>query len=169
MIYKIRNLLIRIILQTIKYLDFKLLMKVRNYLYKYIFNSMGKNCNICAAVTFISPNNIKLGNRVSIHHNCYIGGRGNINIGDYVSIACNTIIISEDHIFDDLNKNIKEQGIKEKRIIIEDNVWIGANTKILGGVTVKTGSVIAAGSVVNKDTAVNSVVGGVPAKLIKYR
>ncbi len=169
MIYKIRNLLIRIILQTIKYLDFKLLMKVRNYLYKYIFASMGKNCNICAAVTFISPNNIKLGNRVSIHHNCYIGGRGNINIGDYVSIACNTIIISEDHIFDDLNKNIKEQGIKEKRIIIEDNVWIGANTKILGGITVKTGSVIAAGSVVNKDTAVNSVVGGVPAKLIKYR
>ena len=144
-------------------------MKLRNYLYKYILAAMGNNCNICAAVTFISPNNIKLGNRVSIHHNCYIGGRGDVNIGNYVSIACNTIIISEDHIFEDLNKNIKEQGIKEKRVKIEDNVWIGANAKILGGVTIKTGSVIAAGAVVNKDTEINSVVGGVPAKLIKYR
>ena len=130
---------------------------------------MGKNCNICAAVTLISPKNIMIGDRVSIHHNCYIGGRGKINIGNYVSIANGSIIVSEEHNYNDLNLKIKEQGITEKNIIIEDNVWIGANVKILGGVTIKTGTVIAAGAVVNKDTLENSVVGGVPAKLIKYR
>ena len=169
MIFKTRNYIFRIILQCIKYLDFYSIMKLRNYLYKFILYKMGNSCNICAAVTLISPQNIEVGDKVSIHHNCYIGGRGKIKIGDYVSIANGSIIISEEHNYNDLEKRIKEQGITEKNIIIEDNVWIGANVKILGGVTIKTGSIIAAGAVVNSDTSENSIFGGVPARFIKSR
>lgn len=169
MVLKIRNRIFRIILQFIKYFDFYSIMKLRNYLYKFILSKIGDNCNICAAVTLISPENIEIGDKVSIHHNCYIGGKGKIKIGNYVSIANGSIIISEEHNYKNLEKRIKDQGITKKNIIIEDNVWIGANVKILGGVTIKTGSIVAAGAVVNTDTFENSIFGGVPAKFIKNR
>ena len=55
---KIGNYFINILLKIIKYMDFKFIMKIRNYLFKFVLGKMGKNCNICAAVTLISPKNI---------------------------------------------------------------------------------------------------------------
>ena len=60
---------------------------------------------------------------------------------------------------------MKKVGVR----IFFEIVWIGANVKILGGVTIKTGSIVAAGAVVNTDTFENSIFGGVPAKFIKNR
>ena len=54
-------------------------------------------------------------------------------------------------------------------IIIKDDVWIGANVTILKGITIESGSIIAAGTLVNKDVSQNSIVGGVPAKHLKFR
>ena len=64
---------------------------------------------------------------------------------------------------------IMKQGVKREFVKIEDDCWIAANTVILAGVTIGKGSVIAAGSVVNKDVPPYSVVAGVPAKVIKSR
>lgn len=61
----------------------------------------------------------------------------------------------------------QKRGIEASPITIEDNVWIGANVVILGGVTIGQGAVVAAGAVVNKDVAPNTTVGGVPAKPLK--
>jgi len=63
----------------------------------------------------------------------------------------------------------REEAISKGGIVVEDDVWIGANTLILSGVRISRGTVIAAGSVVTKDTEPYSIVGGVPAKHIKYR
>ena len=65
--------------------------------------------------------------------------------------------------------SIKEQGVKREFVKIEDDCWIAANTVILAGVTIGRGSVIAAGSVVTKDVPPYSIVGGVPANVIKSR
>jgi acetyltransferase-like isoleucine patch superfamily enzyme len=78
-------------------------------------------------------------------------------------------IYSENHLFDDPELSIKEQGVKREFVKIEDDCWIAANTVILAGVTIGRGSVIAAGSVVTKDVPPYSIVGGVPAKVIKSR
>jgi acetyltransferase-like isoleucine patch superfamily enzyme len=78
-------------------------------------------------------------------------------------------IYAENHLFDDPELNIKEQGVKREFVKIEDDCWIAANTVILAGVTIGRGSVIAAGSVVTKDVPPYSIVGGVPAKVIKSR
>ncbi|WP_202594345.1 DapH/DapD/GlmU-related protein [Oceanobacillus massiliensis] len=72
------------------------------------------------------------------------------------------------HIFK-YKKNIKDQGVEYKRTLIEDNVWIGAGSRILGGTIIRSGSIIAAGAVVKNEIPNNVIVGGVPAKVIKER
>lgn len=134
--------------------------------------------------------NVKLADRVFVHRNVllnsfdgtiHIGegttinpfvsiyGQGGVSIGRYVSIATKTTIVAANHIYEDRNKLIKEQGITAKGIIIEDDVWIGANAVILDGVCIGKGSIIAAGAVVTKDVEEFTIVGGVPAKLIAFR
>ena len=78
-------------------------------------------------------------------------------------------LMGENHNFDETNISMKSQGVNRSSIVIEDDVWIGANCTILAGVTIKSGAIIAAGAVVTKDVEDCSVVGGVPAKLIKMR
>lgn len=112
---------------------------------------------------------ITIGNRTGINVNAYLGGQGGITIGDDVIMGPNVQIFSENHNFSDPTLTIKEQGLTRSGVIIGNNCWIGGGTTILDGVTIGDGCVIAAGSVVNKSVPANSVVGGVPAKIIKNR
>jgi acetyltransferase-like isoleucine patch superfamily enzyme len=112
---------------------------------------------------------LKVGNNSSIGTYNYIGCSGYIEIGDNVMLGPRVGLYAENHIFDDLNVAIKDQGVERKFIKIEDDCWIGTNSIVLAGVTVGMGSVVAAGSVVTKDVPPYSVVAGVPAKIIKSR
>jgi acetyltransferase-like isoleucine patch superfamily enzyme len=78
-------------------------------------------------------------------------------------------IYAENHVFDNPELTIKEQGVKKQFVRIEDDCWIASNVVILSGVTIGQGSVIAAGAVVTESIEPYSIVGGVPAKLIKKR
>jgi len=112
---------------------------------------------------------LKIGNNSSIGPYSYIGCSGFIEIGDNVMMSPRVSIYAENHLFDHPDLSIKEQGVKREFVKIEDDCWIAANTIILAGVTIGRGSVIAAGSVVTKDVPPYSIVGGVPAKVIKSR
>ena len=112
---------------------------------------------------------LKIGNNSSIGPYSYIGCSGYIEIGDNVMMSPRVSIYAENHLFDHPDLTIKEQGVKREFVKIEDDCWIAANTVILAGVTIGRGSVIAAGSVVTKDIPPYSLVGGVPAKVIKSR
>ncbi len=79
------------------------------------------------------------------------------------------MIIPNNHLFKDPNKPIQLQGSEAKGIIIEDDVWIGHSVSVLDGVRVGKGSVLGAGSVINKDVPPYSVVGGIPAKVLRKR
>jgi acetyltransferase-like isoleucine patch superfamily enzyme len=113
--------------------------------------------------------NISVGKNCSINPYSILYGHGGLTIGDNVLIAGHTIIIPANHIFLDNKIPINSQGLDKKGIIIENDVWIGAGCRILDGVTIGTGAIIAAGAVVNKNVEEYTVVGGVPAKLIKRR
>ena len=89
---------------------------------------------------------------------------GGVYIGDNVSVSIGTMIISGSH-------KSRSAGFDyfEKEVVLDDNVWIGANSVILKGVTIGNNAIIAAGSIVTKDVPANAIVGGCPAKVIRYK
>lgn len=97
-------------------------------------------------------------------HNTIIGP---VKIGSHVNLAQNITITGLNHNFQDVSLRIDQQGINTKEIIIGDDVWIGANSVILQGVTVGEHCVVAAGSVVNHSIPPYSICAGVPARVIK--
>ncbi|MFH1634940.1 MAG: acyltransferase [Chloroflexota bacterium] len=110
---------------------------------------------------------IKIGRDCLIGEYNVIRGQGGVNIGDRVYTSPGTQIIAVNHIFDDPERPFIEQGITAQGIIIEDDVWLGSNVVVTDGVRVGKGAVIAAGAVVTEDVPSHTVVGGVPAKVIR--
>lgn len=110
---------------------------------------------------------------ICVGHDSLIGeynvirGQGGVTIGDRVYTSPMVQILAVNHVFDDPNRSFVEQGITAEGIVIEDDVWIGAGAIITDGVRVGKGAVIAAGAVVTKDVAPHTVVGGVPARLLR--
>ena len=106
---------------------------------------------------------IEIGKNVFINHGCSFLDMGGITIEDDVLIGPKVNLVTENHPLDPINR----RALIAKAIVIKRNAWIGAAATILPGVTVGENSVIAAGAVVTKDVAANTIVGGVPAKFIK--
>lgn len=110
-----------------------------------------------------------LGDNVGIGSNSFLGCAGGIEIGDDTIIGNYVSFHSENHNFDRDNIPIRLQGVNHKGIKIGKNCWIGAKVTILDGTIVGDGCVIAAGAVLNKEYPENSIIGGVPAKVLKSR
>jgi acetyltransferase-like isoleucine patch superfamily enzyme len=125
--------------------------------------------NIDPSTTVFTPfhtnfgRHILLGKNVFINHGCTFLDLGGIVIEDEVMIGTQVSIITENHPIDPKNRKILDL----KSVLIKRNAWIGANVTILPGVTVGENSVVAAGAVVTKDVPANTLVAGVPAKIIK--
>ena len=92
---------------------------------------------------------------------------GPVTIGNNVNLAQGITVSALNHNFEDTRLRIDEQGVNTSEIVIDDDVWIGANAVITAGVHIGRHSVVAAGAVVTKDVPEYSVVGGVPAKVIR--
>jgi len=138
---------------------------------------IGDRVTICRGA-IIRPSNLyggaigqglRIGNNSNIGAYNYVGCSGFISIGDNVMIGPRVSLFAENHNFSDPSIPMKEQGVTEQFIKIEDDCWIGGNSVILAGVTIGRGAVIAAGSVVTKDVLPYQIVGGCPAKPIKSR
>jgi acetyltransferase-like isoleucine patch superfamily enzyme len=95
------------------------------------------------------------------------GASGGIEIGNDVIMGSYVSFHSENHNFDDPSRLIREQGVTSKSIKIGNNIWVGAKVTFLDGCQVGDNSVVAAGAVVNGIYPPNSVIGGIPAKIIK--
>ena len=110
---------------------------------------------------------IKIGCNSLIGEYSVIRGQGGVEIGDRVYTSPFTQIIAVNHVFDDPSRPFVDQGITAEGIVIEDDVWLGAGAVITDGVRVGQGAVVAAGAVVTRDVPPYTVVGGVPARIIK--
>jgi acetyltransferase-like isoleucine patch superfamily enzyme len=105
----------------------------------------------------------KIGKGVFINHGCSFLDLGGITIEDKVMIGPQVKLVTENHPLEPSAR----QGLVVKAIYIKQNAWIGAGAIVLPGVTIGENAVVAAGAVVNKDVPDNTIVGGIPAKVIK--
>jgi len=106
---------------------------------------------------------ISLGKNVFINHACSFLDMGGITIEDDVLIGPKVNLITENHPLDPANR----KTLVTKPIVIKRNAWLGAGVTILPGVTVGENAVVAAGAVVSRDVPDNTIVAGVPAKVVK--
>ncbi len=110
---------------------------------------------------------IKIGNNVGIGEFAYLGGAGGLEIGDDCIIGQYLSCHPENHNYENPETLIRYQGTSRKGIKIGKNCWIGSKVTILDGVTIGDNCVIAAGAVVTKSMPSNSIIGGVPARVLK--
>jgi galactoside O-acetyltransferase len=127
----------------------------------------GRGCSLYAD----GDGQIKIGSRVALNSNVCLNASigGKIEIGNDVLVGPSVLMRTTDHLFFRTDIPIWQQGHRTGAISIEDDVWVGGNVSILGGVRIGRGAVIAAGAVVTRDIAAYSVVAGVPARFIKWR
>ena len=110
---------------------------------------------------------------IHIGHDCLVGeytvirGQGGVTIGDRVYTSPLTQIIAVNHVFDDPRKPFVDQGITARGITIEDDVWLGSGAIVTDGVHIGQGAVVAAGAVVVEDVPAHTIVGGVPARILR--
>lgn len=143
----------------------------QNQLKDFSALTIDKDSYIVGAVVETS---IDMDKQINIHSGCY-----NLQVGKYTSIAENILfLIDMNHDYtsvcqgevSEFKDHQAQSGLPRKgQILIGNDVWIGSHATIMGGVTIHSGAVVAAGSVVTKDVPPYAIVGGNPAKIIKYR
>lgn len=134
---------------------------------KRLCNVVGDNVYVARCVVLKNLTDVSIGSNVSFHEFCYIDGFGGIVIGDDVSVAHGTSIISFEHTWSDKTLPIKYNSLMGKKISISNDVWIGCGVRVLAGVEIGRRSIVAAGSVVKQSVPENTIVAGVPAKPVK--
>lgn len=133
---------------------------------KLVLKKCGKNVNIEKGAVFSSK--VELGDNSGIGINASI--TGSVHIGDNVMMGPCCTFYSYNHAFDRLDIPMCRQGFsEEKTIVIGNDVWIGGHVIFLPGVHVGNGAIVGAGAIVTKDVPEYAIVGGNPAKVIKYR
>jgi maltose O-acetyltransferase len=144
----------------------------RGYLYGVFFPTFrGKGVTIGQSTHIWFPWNIQIGNYSHIGRNTQIACRkyGDLIIGNNVMISPYVMITTAIHNFSEVDVPMQLQGMSSEKVVIEDDVWIGGKSLILPGVKIGRGSIIAAAAVVTRDVPPYAIVGGNPAKVIKYR
>jgi len=141
--------------------------RIRRLFYGFYFKEVGKDLIVNVNCHFEVPENIIIGNNCSFNRNCWISGGGDLTIGNDVIMGPYVIIHTANHNYNDPNEKIRNQGHIFKKVVIMDNVWVGAGAIILPGVTIQSNAIVAAGAIVTQDVKANTIVGGSPAKFIK--
>ena len=108
--------------------------------------------------------NITVGKNVFINACCHFQDHGGVTLGDGCQIGHNVVFATLNHGFAPEDRSTTYPA----PIVLKKNVWVGSNATILSGVTIGENAIVGAGSVVTKDVPDNAIVGGVPAKVIKY-
>ena len=146
--------------------------------------SFGDECFV-SELAAIDNSELVLGDRTYVAAGAYLTGslsagadcsinpytviRGDVTLGDGVRIGAHTSILGFNHTMSDPEVEVFRQPLESRGITVGDDVWIGSHVVILDGVVVGDRSVLAAGAIVTKDVPAGAIVGGNPAKLIRWR
>ena len=159
----------------------KFILKVKAFLSFYLLSYKKKLwVKQLKLKTLSCGNNLYVGGKSYFEGNLYLGnncnfngmriiGNGTVRIGNNFHSGIECMIITQNHDYDDGNAIPYGDKYHYKNIVIEDNVWFGNRVIVTGNITIGEGAIIAAGAVVTKDVPALAIVGGNPARVIKYR
>ncbi len=123
----------------------------------------------CTGVITHLGEGFRIGRNSNLGDYGFVGAAGGVTIGEDVLIGQGVRFHSENHVITHTDVPMKSQGVTNRGIVVEDDVWLGSGVILLDGVRVGQGAVVAAGSVVNRDVPPYAIAGGVPAQILKYR
>jgi len=142
--------------------------RVRRFLVKRIIKKCGEKIIIKDHCYFGNGARLTVGDRTQLGQNAQLGGE--IILGNDILMGPDIVIMATSHNFDRIDIPINQQGAdKEKPVIIGNDVWLGTRSVIMPGVKIGNHCIVASGAVVTKSFEDYSIIGGVPAKLIKMR
>lgn len=130
---------------------------------------VGDRCLIRSGVVINRPENFCIGSDSGLGTGSLISCEGKVVIGSRVLMGADVIIYTSNHVWSEERGTYFGQGLNVAPVTVGDDVWLGARCIILPGVSIGDGVTVAAGAVVTKDVPSLAVVGGVPAKIIKYK
>lgn len=140
---------------------------IRRIICRPLFDHCGQCLNVEQGAYFSTGGGISIGSGSGLGVNCHV--HGPLRIGDNVMMGPEVTILTHTHRIDRTDIPMGKQGSMVSEVVIGDDVWIGMRAIILPGVRIGSGVVIGAGAVVTKDVPDYAVVGGVPARVIRYR
>jgi maltose O-acetyltransferase len=146
---------------------FPIFGRIRGGICRPIFRLAGVGIHIKQGAYFGKGDGIEIGDHSDLGLRCHV--YNNVTIGRDVMMGPDVMILAGNHTFDRLDIPMRLQAQQRERCQIGDDVWIGARAIILGGVSIGDGAVVAAGAVVTRDVPAYAIVGGNPARLIRFR
>lgn len=142
---------------------------IRRMLYRALFKRLGKDTLIYPGVWITHTYGIEAGDRFSVNSGAVLDGRGGIRIGNSVMVGPHAVLVSSSHQHRNIDVPMSSLDHIMQPLVIQNDVWIGANVFIKGGITIGCGAVIGAGANVLKDVEEYKIVGGSPACIIGDR
>ncbi|HEC34969.1 MAG TPA: acyltransferase [Anaerolineae bacterium] len=143
----------------------RITIKMRGFLHRPFFKKCGQNLQMASGVRLLNTYNIEIGNDVYISYSAWLNGLGGIVIEDEVVIGPYVTISSLTHCYQ--NSSFRFGGARSAPVIIGRGSWLAAHASVSYGVTIGSGCLVAANAAVTKDVPAGSMVGGVPARIIK--
>jgi maltose O-acetyltransferase len=144
-------------------------MWVRARLLPRFLGHLGADASIQQGFRVTMPEHVRIGAHCNFGQHTFITGGGGVTIGDWVGFGPDVKVWSVNHRFDDPDTPWQLQGWEYKPVVIEDDVWLGANVFVMPGVTIGRGAIVSAGTVLNKSVPAFAVVAGNPGRVVGWR
>lgn len=139
-----------IIQGMVKYIPFDWGVKMRSLLYRRFFKKFGKGVRIKDGTTFKFPSEIEIGDNCTIGEFCYLVGKSGLKIGDNLLMGSGSKIITSNHVFATREKPMSDQGISFVPVVLESDIWLGFDVKILAGSYIAKGCIVGTGALINR-------------------
>lgn len=142
---------------------------LRRALLPYFFKHLGRMAVIRPGLRVTCPHKVSIGAHCNFGPDVFITGGGGVTVGDWVGFGPDVKVWSANHRFDDPDTPWLLQGWDYKPVVIEDDVWLGANVFVMPGVTIGRGAIISACTVVGKSVPAYALVAGNPGRVVGWR
>jgi maltose O-acetyltransferase len=136
---------------------------------RHFFFSLGKGNTFYSGLRVTSPHKVSIGSNCNFDHGVFITGGGGVQIGDWVGFGPDVKVWSVNHRFDDPDTPWLLQGWKSKPVVIDDDVWLGANVFVMPGVTIGKGAIVSACALIDRSIPPYAIVAGNPCRVVGWR